>query len=289
MENKKYELDKVLIDINSNSDTKDNNMSTYIYNYARILEAFIKDINDLKNNGYSKKRIYGEMLEEFDIIDKFKKLVIGEVDRCVILNGLNSPISDTKSNKENKVKENTVSNNTIDLNELDMDKYGEIVENVNKVINEKKDNIYEEIDNTLDLNELIYKYGKYVDPRRFLYYFTKKDNTVPDNILDMDELINKFTADGKNCNKDIDINKEDNNVTKQKVNEPIKPKTIKPKEEYNTINNKVTLSSVYGTCRNSDILDEFDINNKEEDPLDDFEFVAEAFARLISKFNKGDI
>ena len=231
MENKKYyELDKVLIDINSNSDNKDNNISTYIYNYARILEAFIKDINDLKNNACSEKRIYGEMLEEFDIIDKFKKLVISEADRCIILNKPSSPISDTKSNKENTVKENKISDNTMDLN----------------------------------------------------------------------ELINKFTADGKNYNKDIDINKDDNNVTKQKVNGPIKPKTIKPKEDYNTINNKVTLSSVYGTCRNSDLSNKIDNNTTfirdymanpvlEKDPLDDFEFVAEAFSRLISKFNKGDI
>ena len=229
MENKKYELDKVLIDINSNSDNKDNNISTYIYNYARILEAFIKDINDLKNNACSKKRIYGEMLEEFDIIDKFKKLVISEADRCIILNRPTSPISDTKSNKENVVKENTVSDNTMDQNKLDIDKF-------NKVFNENRDNIYEEIENFI----------------------------------------------------------------KQKVNEPIKPKTIRPKEDYNTINNKVTLSSVYGTCRNSDLSNKIDNNTTfirdymanpvlEKDPLDDFEFVAEAFSRLISKFNKGDI
>jgi hypothetical protein len=217
---KKYELDKVLIDINSNSDNKDNSISTYICNYARILEAFIKDINDLKNNACSKKRIYGEMLEEFDIIDKFKKLVISEADRCIILNKPSSPISDNKNNKENVVKENTVSDNTMDQNKLDIDKFGEFTEKFNKVFNENKDNIYEEIENFI----------------------------------------------------------------KQKVNEPIKPKTIKPKEDYNTINNKVTLSSAYGTCRNSDTS-----NNKENDPLDDFEFVAEAFSRLLSNFNKGDI
>lgn len=249
MENKKYyELDKIQTYINCSLDEKDNAMSTYIYNYARILEAFIKDINDLKNKENNSKA----MLEEFDIIDKFKKLVISEADRCVILNRSKaSPISNNKSNKENTVsKENVVSDNTIDPNE-----YSEIAEkiakNVNKVINEELDKIHEENDK---IYEKIYK--------------------------------------------EID----NNNVTKQKVNKSIKPKTINPKEDYNTINNKIDLSSGYEIYKKSDLSNKIDNNktfvrdymanptiNKEENPLDDFEFVAEAFARLISKFNKGDI
>ena len=245
MENKKYyELDKVQKYINCSLDEKDNSMSIYVYNYTRIIEAFIKDINDLKN----KENNNGSMLEEFDIIDKFKKLVISEADRCIILNRSSSPISDTKNNKENTVSYNTV--------------------NAMKELNDK--------------------YGKYIDPDKFLYPFNNKENTTSNNTMDLNELINKFTADGKNCNKDIDINKEDNNVTKEKVNGPIKPKTIRSNEEYNTINNKVNLSSVYGISRKFSSLDDFN-NNKEEDALNDFEFVAEAFSRLISKFNKGDI
>ena len=248
MENKKYELDKVLIDINSNSDNKDNSISTYIYNYTKILEAFIKDINDLKNSNGSK-------LEEFDIIDKFKKLVISEADRCIILNRPSSPISDNKNNKENKISDNTL-------------------------------NAMKELNN---------KYGKHIDSDRFLYPFNNKENTVSDNTIDLNELDldKKYGEIVDNVNNAINESKEKfyeeiDNFVKQKVNGPIKPKTIRPKEEYNTINNKVNLSSVYGISRKFSTLDDFN-NNKEEDHLDDFEFVAEAFSRLISKFNKGDI